>query len=256
VKLLDFGLAKLRGHTNYAAQGIIGTPSFMPPEQALGLPKKMDAQSDVWSLGATLFYALSGQPVHVAKHSRAMVLASASTRPRSLAEAAPELPIAIVEVIDRALAFRKADRWPSIEAMRSAWHDAHPTWLPTLQVPKYAPDPAYLQAVMDRDPSSGPKRVDPERSEIVMSMFDPRKLALDPALQSVALGIEPMPGSRMTPIPSERSTWRKHLALATTALVTTGLVAAAIALSTGDRPAPPRNTSSGAPAGHESPRGD
>ena len=141
IKLLDFGLAKVRGRTADAAQDVVGTPSFMPPEQALGVTKKVDAQSDVWALGATLFYALSGQPVHLAKDVTAMMLATASTRPRSLADAAPELPRPIVEVIDKAIAYRKANRWPDIGAMRSAWHAARPTWLPTLPPPSFTPDP-------------------------------------------------------------------------------------------------------------------
>ena len=49
----------------------------------LGMPKKMDAQSDVWALGATLFHILSGQPVHAAKNMSAMVLATASNRAAS-----------------------------------------------------------------------------------------------------------------------------------------------------------------------------
>ena len=92
LKLLDFGFAKLRGYTADAAQNVVGTPSFMSPEAALGLTKKIDAQSDVWSLGATLFQVLSGQSVHNAAHVEAMMLASASSRPRSLGDAAPELP--------------------------------------------------------------------------------------------------------------------------------------------------------------------
>src|SRR5262249_15323899 len=99
VKLLDFGFAKLPGYTADAAQRVVGTASFMPPEQALGLTKKVDAQSDVWSLGATLFFVLSGQSVHVGQHLDAMLLASAKEKPRSLADAAPELPGPIVAVV-------------------------------------------------------------------------------------------------------------------------------------------------------------
>lgn len=146
VKLLDFGFAKLRGYTADAAQNVVGTPSFMSPEAALGLTKKVDAQSDVWSLGATLFQALSGQSVHNAKHMDAMILASASERPRSLADAASELPSKLVSVIDRALSYRKADRWPDIVTMRTAWHDAHPHWLPTLPPPSFTADESFLDS--------------------------------------------------------------------------------------------------------------
>ncbi|HVH47644.1 MAG TPA: serine/threonine-protein kinase [Labilithrix sp.] len=165
VKLLDFGFAKRHGYTADAAQNIVGTPSFMSPEAALGLTKKVDARSDVWSLGATLFQALSGQSVHLAKHMDAMMLASASVRPRSLADAAPELPSKIVSVIDRALAYQKNERWPDIASMRAAWQGAHPHWLPTLRPPTFTADEAFLDA-SHLVPDSDGKR----------SFFDPRDL--------------------------------------------------------------------------------
>ncbi len=172
VKLLDFGFAKLRGYTADAAQNVVGTPSFMSPEAALGLTKKVDAQSDVWSLGATLFQALSGQSVHIAKHMEAMILASASVRSRSLADAAPEMPSKIVGVIDRALAYRKADRWPDIASMRTAWHDAHPDWLPTLPPPSFTADEAFLDSsLLVPDPDGAHAS---EQSQL--EMFDPREL--------------------------------------------------------------------------------
>jgi serine/threonine-protein kinase len=172
VKLLDFGYAKLRGYTADAAQNVVGTPSFMPPEQALGLTKKVDAQSDVWSLAATLFQILSGQSVHIASHMEAMMLASASTRPRSLSDAMPELATKVVAVIDRALSFRKIDRFPDIASMREAWLEAHPHWLPTLPPPAFEPDPEYLDAslLVPEPPSFADFPDEPSR-------FDPRELA-------------------------------------------------------------------------------
>jgi serine/threonine-protein kinase len=166
VKLLDFGFAKLRGYTADAAQNIVGTASFMPPEQALGLTKKVDARSDVWSLGATLFFCLSAQPVHIGEHLDAMLLASAQVKPRSLADAAPELPSQVVAVVDRALLYPKAERWPDVDAMRAAWQAAHPRWLPPLPPPAFAADPAFL------DDSDLLEDVDESRGE--GALFDPR----------------------------------------------------------------------------------
>jgi serine/threonine-protein kinase len=179
VKLLDFGFAKLRGYTADAAQDIFGTPSYMPPEQALGLTKKVDAQSDVWSLGATLFHVLSGQSVHIASDMRAMVLTTASARPRALAEAAPELSSKIAGVVDRALSYRKAERWPDMASMRAAWQEAHPHWLPTLPPPSFEADPAFIDVThAELDASRSQRR----------SMFDPRELLND----SVKPAVKPM----------------------------------------------------------------
>jgi serine/threonine-protein kinase len=191
VKLLDFGYAKLRGYTADAAQNVVGTPSFMSPESALGLTKKIDAQSDIWSLGATLFQILSGQSVHIAQHMNGMMLASASTRPRSLADAAPELSTKVAAVVDRALAFRKADRWPDVATMRDAWQEAHPRWLPPLPPPKFDADPSFL------DPSllvpDGPPPG---------SLFDPRELANEqvPAVRHPG----PIPGAAPPDAPKKK----------------------------------------------------
>ena len=169
IKLLDFGFAKQRGYTADAAQNVVGTASFMPPEAALGLTKKIDARSDIWSLGATLFFVLSGQSVHIGEHMDAMMLASANVKPRSLAEAAPELPSPVIAVVDRALAYQKAERWPDVATMRAAWHDAHPHWLDTLPPPKFQADADFLDAsLLVDEPETKPK-----------DLFDPRKLLDD-----------------------------------------------------------------------------
>jgi serine/threonine-protein kinase len=62
VKVADFGLARLHGDTprGAAPEPIAGTPNFMSPEQARGLP--LDYRSDLYSLGATWFYLLAGRP--------------------------------------------------------------------------------------------------------------------------------------------------------------------------------------------------
>src|ERR1017187_8862012 len=72
VKILDFGIARLsepspEGHSATMAGLALGSPAFMSPEQARGRWDLVDAQSDVWSVGATMFTLLSGQDVHSAE---------------------------------------------------------------------------------------------------------------------------------------------------------------------------------------------
>ena len=99
---------------------VLGTPAYMPPEQALGRREDVDAQSDLWAVGATLFVVLSGESVHAGGDAKAKLIATARTAARPLREAAPDVPRAVAAVIDRALAFHKQERWPDAEAMREA----------------------------------------------------------------------------------------------------------------------------------------
>ena len=236
IKVLDFGLAKVRGRTADAAQNVVGTPTFMPPEQALGLPQKMDAQSDLWAIGATLFHALSGQPVHVASHTSALLLASASTRARSLAEAAPELPKAIIDVVDHALAYRKADRFADARTMRAAWRAAHAKSLPP---PVYTPSSSTPSMAFAPPPSSA------RRSFAERSSFEPNELSLvDDAGRSSAL---PSLG-RYSRLP-----WPTWIATAAVGLVMVSLVALAARTSPAPHASAPPPSASGLPP-HGAPR--
>jgi eukaryotic-like serine/threonine-protein kinase len=123
VKVLDFGIARVRDFAASitSASGVtIGTPAYMPPEQARGKSDDIDAQTDLWAVGATLFTLLSGEKVHQADNAVEMIVKAASEKPRSLATVAPNVPLEIVRVVDRALAFHKTDRWPTASAMRDA----------------------------------------------------------------------------------------------------------------------------------------
>ncbi|HEY8074732.1 MAG TPA: adenylate/guanylate cyclase domain-containing protein [Labilithrix sp.] len=141
VKVLDFGIARLRDVAGDeldpdAASALpqlrtrtgvtIGTPAFMPPEQALGRTEEVDASSDVWAVGATMFALLAGRIVHDAKTHMEVVIAAATAQARSLGAVAPDVPKALVDVVDRALAFKKEDRWPSARAMHTALRQAMP----------------------------------------------------------------------------------------------------------------------------------
>jgi serine/threonine-protein kinase len=124
VKVLDFGTAFLWNAAQWSTVtgigAVIGTPAFMPPEQALGKRADVDARSDLWALGATLYALLSGEPVHDRESPRAQMFASATTPARPLREIAPHVPRAVASVVDRALAFEKSERWEDAESMREA----------------------------------------------------------------------------------------------------------------------------------------
>lgn len=93
-KISDFGLAKRldqdSGHTSFGA--LLGTPSYMSPEQACGNSADLTSTTDVYSLGAILYELLTGRPPVVGDHSMAMLEALRSSEPVALRSLAPKTP--------------------------------------------------------------------------------------------------------------------------------------------------------------------
>jgi serine/threonine protein kinase len=135
IKVLDFGIARIREATSQAHTTqtgmMMGTPAFMPPEQALGKSREIDGQTDVWAAGATLFSLLSGTYVHEGESGQEVAVRAATVPPRSLSTVAPDVAAPVVAIVDRALAFDKASRWPNAAAMRDALEQAHITLFST-----------------------------------------------------------------------------------------------------------------------------
>ena len=125
VKVLDFGIARTRdalasGLFLTGAAMIMGTPTYMAPEQALPGMTEIDVRTDLWAVGATLFALLSGHTVHEGEAPGEVLVKAATEAGRSLATVAPATPCAIAEVVDCALAFDKSARWTSAHDMRAA----------------------------------------------------------------------------------------------------------------------------------------
>jgi serine/threonine protein kinase len=122
LKVLDFGVARLResSSTRTKTGSLFGTPAFMPPEQALGRTSEVDAQSDIWAVGATAFCLLAGRFVHQGRTAEEMLVLSATQPVAPLASVIPDVPHLLAEIIDRALSFDKAARWPNARGMREA----------------------------------------------------------------------------------------------------------------------------------------
>jgi serine/threonine-protein kinase len=115
----DFGIAR---HTDDPHGGeIVGTADYMSPEQAAGRP--VDARSDIYSLGVTAFYAITGQlPFSAATEEQVLMLHETEPAP-SVIELRAGVPGRLAEIIDRCLAKDPADRFATAEDFAAALGD-------------------------------------------------------------------------------------------------------------------------------------
>ena len=161
IKMLDFGVARLLdGAASATVTGsLLGTPAFMPPEQASGRTSAVGAASDLWSVGATMFTLLTGRFVHEAENAQAHTVKAAVMHARSLRELMPDAPSALVDVVDRALKFEITDRWPDAQTMRAAVQRAaaRPAPSPTAaKIDEEEGAKTHLAPLADRQPHALP----------------------------------------------------------------------------------------------------
>ncbi len=155
VVLVDFGIARSRNMAGLtAANMVLGTASYMSPEQATGQP--VSAATDIYALGAVAYFCLAGQPPFHGDNPLAVALRHAQEDPAALPA---DTPPAVAAVVTRALAKRPEDRFGSAAELAAAAADARdatlasipvsarPPWAlaaPTPGVPASAAPPAPL----------------------------------------------------------------------------------------------------------------
>lgn len=101
VKVMDFGIAKMATSSKTQTNIVMGTPTYMSPEQIAG--KKVDGRSDIFSLGVVMFELLTGRPPFLADNVSALLFAIAHTPHPSLKAIRPDVPPLLKGVVDRAL---------------------------------------------------------------------------------------------------------------------------------------------------------
>jgi hypothetical protein len=117
VKLTDLGLAKEMLDSRVTQTGIaLGTPHYMSPEQARG-DKEIDIRSDIYSLGATLYHMLTGQPPFVGKSAAVVITKHLMEQVPSPQEIKSEVSTGICKVIARMMAKEQEDRYPTPVAL-------------------------------------------------------------------------------------------------------------------------------------------
>ena len=101
VKVMDFGIAKMASSSKTQTNMVLGTPTYMSPEQIAG--KKVDGRSDIFSLGVVLFELLTGQPPFTADNLSALLFSIAHHPHPAIQTLRPDLPPMVQEIVDRAL---------------------------------------------------------------------------------------------------------------------------------------------------------
>ncbi len=121
IKVLDFGLSRFmdaEGTQLTRAGVIMGTPSYMSPEQAEGKP--VDARTDVYGVGAVLFSSLTGRPPYEADTLQALVLAVINQEPARPRSINPEIPENLELIVQRAMARVPDERYQTMAELRFA----------------------------------------------------------------------------------------------------------------------------------------
>jgi serine/threonine-protein kinase len=99
---------------------MMGTPGYMPPEQVRGLVDRIDARSDVWALGATIFVMLTATPLQRAATPQELLVLAMTTSVPPTGTLSARIPPEVSAILDRALAFDPAARFANAGEMRDA----------------------------------------------------------------------------------------------------------------------------------------
>ena len=129
VKVLDFGIAKLteqrpasddhRVETTALLQTrpglVLGTAHYMSPEQARG--QKVDARSDIWSLGVVLYEMVAGSPPFRGETPSDCIASILTTEPPPLSSILPDVPLKLESILQKALRKNSDERYQTIKEM-------------------------------------------------------------------------------------------------------------------------------------------
>ena len=154
LKVLDFGIACVRDSAGMVAartDGAMGTPGFMPREQVLGLSDEIDARTDIWSVGATMFALLTGRAPHGGETPEQVMHLTATQPVTPLASLVPSIPVPIAAVVDRALATDMHERFQDAASMQMALAEAY-RWAMGEPIPVGYLDAMAMKAALSSAP--------------------------------------------------------------------------------------------------------
>jgi serine/threonine protein kinase/tetratricopeptide (TPR) repeat protein len=132
IKILDFGIAGLVSRISESSQNnhqepmnptVIGTPSYMSPEQAKGL--NLDQRSDIFSFGIVLYQMLSGARPFTAGQSKSVTEVICQGEYTPIQNRQPDTPPRVVHLLDKMLAVQLDERWQSSALLAAELHDIY-----------------------------------------------------------------------------------------------------------------------------------
>jgi serine/threonine protein kinase len=120
VKVLDFGISRVGDAAGSMTRTgvVIGTPAYMPPEQARGT--RVDHRADVYAVGALLYEALTGTPPFQGKDAVSTLGAVLTQEPAPARSLAPEIPAELERVVQKAMAKSPDARYASMRELDAA----------------------------------------------------------------------------------------------------------------------------------------
>ncbi|HEX9166305.1 MAG TPA: protein kinase [Gemmatimonadales bacterium] len=149
VKIMDFGIARLSGSELTTTGAVLGTLSYMSPEQILG--NKVDQRSDLWSLGVVMYEMLAGRPPFEAQNPAAVMYEILNREPAPVDTLRPETPAPLASLVGRLLAKDPGQRPDSAaEVITALLHPASPV---ETEVPDRSIAVLYFEN-MSADPES------------------------------------------------------------------------------------------------------
>ena len=212
VKIMDFGIAKALGGSTKTRTGLqMGTPQYMSPEQIRG--RQVDARSDLYSLGITLYQLLSGDLPFQADSDYELMSAHINTPPPVLTDIHTDVPGGIEQCVRKALAKEPEGRFQNAEEFTTALDRASrsPQDLldPQMEVPY---QPGFQPAAQNVARKTVVESTTPYRQKTIIETQVPRI---------------PTPAPSVTPVPAPAPAPRKKSAMVP--ILIAALVGAAIA---------------------------
>jgi serine/threonine-protein kinase len=144
VKVLDFGISKVRAATTKLTQAtsVMGTPNYMSPEQAMGRVDEIDERTDLWALACIAWECLSGAGPFVGESVPSILIQVVHEPPQALLPKVAGLRPQVEEVLLRALAKDKNDRFASVNDFAQALETAVAGSVPVAPVSVTAQSPS------------------------------------------------------------------------------------------------------------------